>query len=303
MIQDLGNHRLDNAFCQLEAGPDSLVLCCDCRGMRVLAQLVGEKVEDNSGIPVGGDLALPRLRDLAAAGAEPEGMGLTYLLSVDDVPLFLARTAGAAAAVPAGFAWESLRDLRMARPRWLAFAAATGFHLAGWYRSNRFCGCCGHPTQLVPTSREIACPNCGNVIYPRINPGVIVGVLDSSHQRLLLTKYSAAHYRYANYALVAGFTEIGETMEQTVVREVAEEVGLAVGRVTYWGDQPWPFSSSLLAAYWCEVQGSCELTVDHGELKSAVWLTREQIPMPRRDTSSITNAMISAFAEGFDPYA
>ena len=295
MIQEIGEHRLDNRFYAVTPHAEDYVLLC--RGLTVCARLCGEKVEDNSGFALGGELGLPRLADF---GMSPDELQLVYLLAVDGKPLFLARAE--MAEPPAGFGWTSIRELRMAEPRWLAFAAVTGHHLAGWYRSNRYCGVCGHPTELVPTSREICCPACNNVIYPRINPAVIVGVLDPSHERMVFTKYAAAHERYANYALVAGFTEIGETFEQTVQREVAEEVGLTAGRVRYWADQPWPFSGSILAGFWCEAEGSCDLTVDHGELKSAVWLARDEVPMPRRDTSSLTNAMITAFATGYDPY-
>lgn len=295
MIQEIGNHVFHNEFRQLEATSDDLILCC--RGVEVLVRLEGAKEQDNSGALYGGDLALPRRSDLVGGDGD---LGLVYLVSVDATPLFLARTIPSE--LPKGFLWQSIRELRFARPRWLAFAAAVGFHLADWYRSNRFCGLCGHPTELVSTNREIVCPSCGHVVYPRINPAVIVGVLDPLHERLLLTNYAASHSRYANYALVAGFTEVGETFEETVTREVAEEVGLSVGRLRYWAGQPWPLTSSILVGFWCEVQGSTELTVDHHELSRATWLRRDEIPMPRRDTSSLTNAMISAFAQGYDPY-
>lgn len=291
MIQDIGRHRLINHFMAKKPSAESLILVC--QDTRFLARLSVKAREELSGRLVAGELQLPKLEDL---GSDPGALGLVYLLSVDDNDLFLARTEPKLEVL--GFRWEQLRDLRMASPRWLAFAAATGAQLAEWYRCNRFCGVCGHPTEIVPTSREIACPACGNVIYPRINPCIIVGILDSSHDHLLLTHYTPEYHPYPNYALVAGFTEIGETFEETVKREVAEEVGLTVENVRYWTDQPWPFSSAILAGFWCEATGSLELKVDHHELKEAAWLSREEIPMPRRDTSSLTNAMISAFANG-----
>lgn len=291
MIQDIGQHRLSNHFVTKQPLADSLVLCC--RAMEFLARLSGDKSRDNSGRLLGGSLSLPRVADF---GVGPGELELVYLLSVDDVDLFLARAQDVP--TPSGFSWEQLRDLRMAEPRWLAFAAATGCQLADWYRLNRFCGVCGHPTELALTSREIVCPACGNIIYPRINPCVIVGVLDGSHDHLLLTRYAPLHHPFPNYALVAGYTEIGETLEQTVRREVAEEVGLTVCNMRYWTDQPWPFSSAILAGFWCEVTGSLDLSVDHSELKDAVWMSREEIPMPRKDSSTLTNAMITAFATG-----
>lgn len=313
MIQDIGKHAFSNRYVPKEPQAQSIVLCC--RAIEIFCCLTGEKSQDNSGFSLGGNLELPRFSDFSRSAAE---LDLVYLFSVDEQDFFLARAADAAEALSSGvgasaanasadsssprFAWESIRELRFASPRWLAFAAITGHQLAGWYRSNRFCGACGHPTELAPTSRELVCPACGNVIYPRINPGVIVGIVDKSHERLLLTKYARAHYRYDNYALVAGYTEVGESFEQTVLREVKEEVGLEVSKLRYWRGQPWPFSSSILVGYWCEAAGD-DVTVDHSELRSAVWLHRDEIPMPRRDTSSLTNLMISTFAQGFDPYA
>lgn len=308
MIQDIGKHAFSNRYVPKRPQAQSIVLCC--RSIEIFCYLTGEKSQDNSGVHLGGYLELPRFSDFSCSAT---ALDLVYLFSVDEQDFFLARAADAAEMLmsEAGaaadfssprFSWESIRELRFASPRWLAFAAITGHQLATWYRNNRFCGACGYPTELAPKSREIVCPACGNVIYPRINPGVIVGILDQSHERLLLTKYARAHYRYDNYALVAGYTEVGESFEQTVLRETKEEVGLEVSKLRYWRGQPWPFSSSILVGYWCEAARD-DVTVDHGELRSAVWLHRDEIPMPRRDTSSLTNLMISAFAEGFNPYA
>ena len=277
MIQDIGEHIYDNHFEPHEAGPGSYLL-----------HYVGDtmlcKLDD-------GGFCLPRLADLASAPS------LRYLFSIDGTGFFLILDETVDAP---GFSYAPVNWTRDAEPRHLLFAAVTGWQLARWYEANRFCGRCGHPTEIVPPSREICCPECGMVIYPKIAPGVIVAIIDPATERIVLTKYAGRPQ--VHYALVAGFTEIGETFEQTVQREVAEEVGLTVGRVRYWADQPWPFSGSILAGFWCEVEGSCEFTVDHGELKCAVWLTRDEVPMPRRDTSSLTNAMITAFATGYDPY-
>lgn len=99
-----------------------------------------------------------------------------------------------------------------------------GISLYGWYRDNRFCGRCGKPMVHDKKERMVRCMCCNNMVFPKICPAVIIGVTDGD--RILLTKYAGRTYK--NYALVAGFTEIGETLEQTVEREVMEEVGLHV---------------------------------------------------------------------------
>ena len=296
MIQDLEGHVFHNEYHTLRPDPQSFVLAFSERG--VLGRLGGAGTFDNDGDPVGGVLELPRVADLAC---DVEGLGLTYACAVDDWRFFLVRSGAGedelARALP-GFAPVGMRELRFAEPRWKAFTAAVGRQLLTWYEDNAYCGRCGCSTTHAPVSRELVCPACSNIIYPKIAPAVIVGVLSADHERIVVTRY--AHRSYKNYALVAGFTEVGETLEQTVAREVAEEVGLSVRNVRYWGDQPWPFTATQLMGFFCEVDGTEDITVDTGELKMATWMTRDEIPMPRRDTSSLTNAMIEAFVSG-DP--
>ena len=128
-------------------------------------------------------------------------------------------------------------------PRAEAFAALTACHLAAWYRANRYCGCCGRARVPSTTERALVCPNCGDIVYPRINPAVIVAVTNG--ERILLTRYAPAHGPTEFYALVAGFCEIGETAEDTVRREVLEEVGLRVRNIRYYASQPWGIDGNL----------------------------------------------------------
>ena len=112
----------------------------------------------------------------------------------------------------------------------ICFAVMSAWHLAGWYRDNRFCGRCATPTIHSQKERMLYCPDCGNMIYPKIAPAVIIGVVD--RDRLLLSKYAGREYK--KYALLAGFTEFGETAEETVAREVFDEVGLHIGKPKYY---------------------------------------------------------------------
>jgi NAD+ diphosphatase len=144
--------------------------------------------------------------------------------------------------------------------------------------------------------RAVECPDCGTVVYPRISPAVIVGVING--ERILLTRYSGRPAS-SNYALVAGFAEIGETFEETVRREVLEETGVKVRNIRYYKSQPWAFSSSLLAGFYCDVDGDDTITLDETELGLGVWMPRSDIE--EYDTSvSLTSEMIDMFRRGLE---
>ena len=128
-----------------------------------------------------------------------------------------------------GYGYEALSTIRQLISKEICFAVMSAWHLAGWYRDNRFCGRCATPTIHSQKERMLYCPDCGNMIYPKIAPAVIIGVVD--RDRLLLSKYAGREYK--KYALLAGFTEFGETAEETVAREVFEEVGLHIGKPKY----------------------------------------------------------------------
>lgn len=271
MIQDIGEHVYRNHFEAHEPRPESFVLAYTETG--VLCRLEGETIE------------VPRVRDFEALGE------LQYLFSIDDDDFFM--PVGCEPEAPEGYAFEQVNWLRFANPQHLLFASVTGWQLWRWYRANRYCGRCGHPTKAVPTSREICCPNCDLVIYPKISPGVIVGVIDPATERIVLTKYAGRDI--TRYALVAGFSEIGESIEQTVAREVMEEVGLRVKNLVFYKSQPWSYSDTLLVGFYCEVDGSTDITVDRHELKEAAWLSRDEMPTRSDDKVSLTGEMMRRF--------
>ena len=134
------------------------------------------------------------------------------------------------------------------------------------------------------------------MIFPRISPAVITAVTDGD--RLLLSKYAGRGY--ARYALIAGYTEIGETMEQTVQREVMEEVGLKVKNVRYYKSQPWGVAGNLSIGYFCDLDGDDQVRLDENELASAEWFDRNDLPA-KDDGISLTREMIRIFGEGKEP--
>jgi len=200
--------------------------------------------------------------------------------------------------LPEDCAYVKVRDLRKMDllPKPLVFAVNTARQIAAWYADNRFCGTCGSRTVHSRTERALCCPECGRTIYPRIQPAVIVGV--THNDELLLTRYSDRPLAYD--ALVAGFTEIGETFEQTVEREVMEETGLRVRNIRYYKSQPWAIADDILAGYYCDVDGDTTVHIDKSELKQAVWTKREDIA-GQPDDYSLTNEMMITFKKGLEP--
>lgn len=288
MIQEIGpDHVLDNHFARLE--PEGADRVLHFRDGTCLARASSVGAGDADAGDAGDVVDLPRLADYA----RPPKL-VTYLFSLGEERFFLclddeARLGG-------DFSYASMGWLRHAEPAHLLFAAVTASQLDRWYRDNRFCGSCGHAMALAPTSRELVCPACARIVYPKICPGVICAVTgcDGDDEKIVLTRYAGR--TTALWALVAGFTEIGESLEGTVRREVMEEVGLRVKNLRFYKSQPWSFTDTLLAGFWCEVDGDPAIRVDHTELKEARWFTRAEIPAERSDDRvSLTGEMIERF--------
>lgn len=267
MIQDIAPSALDNHFKPCRPAPDSPVLCFSDDGVLAATDA--------------GTLRFPTFAEL--------GGRTVYAFSVDADAYFLGE-----ADACAGYERLPLYALRRAQPAAARFAAVTGHHLWRWYRDNAFCGRCGAPLRHDTRERALVC-DCGNHVYPKLCPAVIVGVRHEG--RLLLTRYARPH---APWSLVAGFAEIGETLEQTVAREVMEECGLRVKNIRYYGSQPWGFSGDLLAGFFCECDGDTTIRLDRTELKTAQWMTPEEITFGE-DGVSLTNEMIHAFRRGSAP--
>lgn len=268
MIQDIFPHALYNQY-DPEARPrgEDTVLCF--RNQELLLS------------PEGG---LPRVRELDAGA-------YTYLFTLDRERFFLA---SAPETLPADYSFRDVKQLRREQvfSKERMFAILTGKHLSDWYRDTVFCGRCGAETIHHPKERAKKCPRCGYTAYPRIMPAVIVGVKNG--EKLLLTRYREG---FAHNALIAGFTEIGETAEQTVQREVMEEAGIRVKNIRYYASQPWGIANDLLLGFFCEVDGDDTIHMDETELKYAQWVSREDIVL-QPDDFSLTNEMMTRFKTG-----
>ena len=190
---------------------------------------------------------------------------------------------------------RSLRGMHCL-PKEHIFASWVAGQLFRWYRDNRFCGTCGAKTVHGTEERSRVCPVCGRTIYPRINPCIIAAV--TKGDEILLTRYRGPRGTFN--ALVAGFVEIGETLEDTVRREVMEEAGLRVKNIRYYKSQPWSIADDLLAGFFCDLDGSPAIHMDANELSSAIWTRREDVVL-QPDDASLTNEMMKLFRDGKEP--
>ena len=232
----------------------------------------------------------PRVSELQGIDAGK----LIYLFSLDEEKYFFFSDAeDGDINIPDGYEFVNVRSFRRSgtAEKFRVFLAYTALQLANWYRGNRYCGWCGKKTSLDDKERALRC-ECGNVIYPRIVPAVIVGVTNGD--KILVTKYKTG---FEHFALVAGFTEIGETLEETVAREVMEETGVKVKNIRYYKSQPWGIVDDILVGFYCDVDGDDKITMDQGELKVAEWRAREDVEL-QPDDYSLTNEMMKMFKEG-----
>ena len=150
--------------------------------------------------------------------------------------------------------------------------------LAEWHAATRHCPRCGGHLAPRAAGHELRCEACGRRQFPRTDPAVIMLVSDgdpgAEGERCLLGRQSAWPER--RYSTLAGFCEPGETLEDAVRREVAEETGIVVGEVTYFGNQPWPLPASLMLGFLARAE-STEIRVDEDEIEDAVWVTRSEL--------------------------
>lgn len=287
MIQDIAPKVFDNQYKNMAA--DGMAYIIYASGDEVLLK------EDK------GELFVPKLHEL---GGRP--FPCMYLFSIDGQPVFMPYIQDRETEKEIAAYWQEESGYRLYRlsgsgiyrPKWLYFACGTASQLNRWYRSNRFCGACGEKMKPGETERLLRCPCCGNTVYPKISPAVIVGVVHGD--KILMTKY-ADRRDGTRYSLIAGFAEVGESIEETVRREVMEEVGVGVKNLKYYKSQPWPFSDTLLLGFFCELDGSGEITLDRIELSEAEWVARSDMRM-KDDGISLTYEMMESFKNGKEAF-
>lgn len=223
---------------------------------------------------VDGHLLLPEpegsmLAPLADAAWRQAAESVHYLGRLDGADCWALRLPEA----PAGWRRVPLRAAMMGLPEALAGVAGRAAQVLDWDRTHRFCGVCGTPTERQAGERARRCPACGHSAYPRISPAMMALVWRPG--QVLLAR--APHFAPGMYSALAGFVEAGESIEQCIRREVAEEVGVEVGALRYYGSQSWPFPNSLMIAFSAEWAGG-EIVPQPDEIEDAQWFDLDALP-------------------------
>lgn len=219
-------------------------------------------------IETGADL--PFVADVTTLGISP--VRQQYLGTLDGVHCFAVEVEKGAEPPP-GMTFEGLRVLYGRLPDDLFYLAGRAVQMVAWDRTHQYCGQCGARTRYHTVDRATECPECGLVNYPRIAPAVIVAV--ERGDQLLLAR--SPNFPSAFYSVLAGFVEAGESLEETVRRELREEVGLEVRDITYFGSQSWPFPNSLMLGFTATYAGG-EIVIDPNEVADAGWFRWDNLP-------------------------
>jgi NAD+ diphosphatase len=212
---------------------------------------------------------LPELAELQLLGLSRAD--LQYLGRLNEQDCF-ALDAGRAE-LPAPWAVHSLRSLYGPLTEEEFAVAGRALQIATFAVTHRFCGGCGQPTTRDALERCVRCAGCDLVFYPRVSPAIIVLVRRGKEALLA----SSARFATGFYSTLAGFVEPGESLEQTLAREVFEEVGIQVNNVRYFGSQPWPFPHSLMVGFFADYAGG-EIVVDGQEILDARWFAAHALP-------------------------
>ena len=240
-------------------------------------------------VKINGDgFECPRKKEITEIANTTESV---FLFSLNEVRCFLIWEDPLILNEP--FSYKEISFFRTLNPPEIAWAGIVGFQLRNWYLRHKFCGKCGSETEVKPDERAILCPACHTLIFPEIPPAIIVAI--TCNDKILLAHNS--NFQQNWYSLVAGYVEIGESLEETVKREVKEEVGLDVWNVRYYKSQPWPFSGSMMIGFFAEADDTQPVRPDCVEITDAAWYTRGNLPN-HPPTISIAGEMIEQFEKG-----
>jgi NAD+ diphosphatase len=240
--------------------------------------------DDKMLVSLGEPPTLPAWSDIARMDIDG---GRHYLGRYDGIDCIAVR-APADAPDPAGWQWRGLRSLFLQLPDPMLALAGRASQVIEWDRSHRYCGRCGTPMLDKPNERAKECPACSYVSYPRVSPAMMV--LVTRGRELLLAR--ANRFPNAMYSALAGFVEIGESIEDCIHREVREEVGIEVGGLRYFASQSWPFPHSLMIAFNAEYVSGEARPCDE-EIADVQWFSLDALP-PLPGPVSISRKLIEA---------
>jgi NAD+ diphosphatase len=276
---------------------DSVVFAADADRLLVKSELCREdppgqaesgKGEGESTLPGGG--IFPSLDELGPELTAREE--LEYMGTLDGRHCFFLPW-DPAVDIPEGMEFKSLRGMYSFLDENTGLVASRAVHLAGWNRKNKYCGVCGGVTRRDDAELARVCTACGNHIYPKISPAIIIAVIKEG--KLLLAHNKG--FREKWFSTLAGFMEPGESIEACAEREVYEEVGIRIKNIRYFASQPWPFPDSLMIGLVADHE-SGEVRPDGVELDEAGFFSAGELP-ERPGRHSVAGRMIEWFIEQY----
>jgi NAD+ diphosphatase len=275
MIQDIFPHRFNNQYLANQSiYEDDYILHYQENTLLLKTQ--------------GAELAFPQKKDFPEISAATEAV---FLFSLNEVPCFLVWDD--LKVDESQFEYKDISFFRTTTQREIGWVSIVGLHLRNWYNQNKFCGKCGSKTQHKNDERAMVCPSCNTVVYPKISPAIIVAII--SNDKILLAHN--ANFAGNWYSLIAGYVDVGETLEETLVREVKEEVGLDVWNIRYYKSQPWALSGSMMIGFIAEADENQAICIDGKEITDAAWFSRGNLP-GHPSTISIAGEIIEKFERG-----
>jgi len=273
MIQDIHPHSFENTYkANQEMTKDSYVFIFEDNSLLL-------KQENDT-------VSFPRMRDITIGNNE----GI-YLFSLDGVSCFW--LSKCPLIEKDNYVYHEIRFLHTIAEGEIDFLSGVALHLKNWYEQHCYCGKCGSKTQHKDDERALVCSHCGHTVFPNISPAIIVAIICGD--KILLAR--GVNFPEGFFSLVAGYTDVGETAEETIAREVREEVGIVLSSVRYYKSQPWAFSGSLMLAFIAEADDSQPIIIDPKEIAEANWYHRNSLPNCPTDRS-IAGEIIAKFRNG-----
>jgi NAD+ diphosphatase len=230
---------------------------------------------------------IPRKRDIPGFS---DTLKKKFLFSFNQVPCFL--VFNLPETTDSSLIYKEIGIFRSLKQKEILWISQVGYQLMNWLLLNKYCGKCGAETREKPDERALICPACNTIVFPRISPAIIVAIL--CNDKILLAHGKGFPENW--YSLVAGYADIGESLEETVAREVREEVGLQISHIRYYKSQPWPFSGSMMIGFFADAESHQEIRVDNREITHADWFTRGNLPN-HPPGLSIAGEMIDRFEQ------
>jgi NAD+ diphosphatase len=196
---------------------------------------------------------------------------------------------------PEKMSFQNIRSLYGRLDEELLWVAGRAFQLMIWDKNSKYCGQCGTPTEIKFDERAKKCPACSLLVFPRISPAIIVGIIDQKHKKILLA--NGTRFPSNFYSVIAGFVEPGETLEECARREIFEEVGIEIKNIRYFNSQSWPFPDSLMIGFLADYAKG-QISIDPSEINDAQWFSADNLPrIPGK--ISIARKIIDWFAENY----